>query len=392
MSTLLEAQNSINAIRGEVGKCLNRCMDAPYPDAERRDKVNQLRNEATVIADRASAELSRIDAPAREPLAKLQQEIGQRQQEQQELQQKQSDAQNIHRARQQEYQAKVAQLNGPTHASDRTELESQWQAAVRDFQSASAELNRRSAEAQARLNELYAQQQKEQQRSNDDLARIRNGAATDVMLQAEQEMKSLLDRAGALEKEIATGASVELSESVTADFESKADDFSNAEVHHKSQARKLFWAMIGVIAIAAAAVYVLFIRLAAVAANVERIVALATGRIAILVFLGLALKYLADLHRAHSEQAIIYCDRKAALSVAQVLLASTPELEQKRAVLKTIADIYLNFENSAFVARRPKPSEPGADVDAQIKRMKDVVEGIKPILDAIGKAADKGKP
>jgi hypothetical protein len=80
------------------------------------------------------------------------------------------------------------------------------------------------------------------------------------------------------------------------------------------------------------------------------------------------------------------------LSVAKVLLNATPELEQKRAILKTLADIYLNFEDSAFVARRPKARDSGAEVDAQIKRMKDVFEGMKPVLDAIGKVADRIKP
>jgi hypothetical protein len=107
--------------------------------------------------------------------------------------------------------------------------------------------------------------------------------------------------------------------------------------------------------------------------------------------LGVALKYLADLHRAHSEQAIIYCDRKAALGIAEVLLKATPELEQKRALLKTLADVYLKFEDSAFLARRPRADDSELDVDKQIKRVKDGVEALKPILDTISKAADKGK-
>ncbi len=195
-----------------------------------------------------------------------------------------------------------------------------------------------------------------------------------------------------MEKEIASGANVELAQKVTAELDNKIEIFSKAETHHESQARKLFWAMIGVIVLAASAVYILFIYLTAAADSIERIVALTTGRIAILVFLGFALKYLAGLHRAHSEQAIIHRDRQAALSVAKVLLNATPELEQKRTILKTLADIYLKFEDSAFVTRRSKAQDSNADIDAQIKRMKDVFEGMKPVLDAIGKVADKIKP
>lgn len=392
MATFLEIQNSVNTTKAEIDKCLGRCLNAPYPNAGRKIKLDKLREEANVILGRVGAEISRIEAPVREQFAKLQSEIAQKQREQQDLQRKLNDSQSIYRAKQQEYQAKSQQANTAGHAAQKTELDKQWQATAQEFQSSSAELNRQVAEYQAKLNDLNAQQQKEQVRFNEEMAPIRIGQASDAMIEIEQEMQSLLDRAGALEKEIASGASVELVQNAKAEFQSKTADFSSAEVHHKSQARKLFWAMMGVIVLATVAVYVLFIYLAADPGNVERIVALATGRIAILVFLGLALKYLADLHRAHSEQAIIYCDRKAALTVAEVLLRATPELEQKRAVLKTLADIYLNFEDSAFVARRPKLRDAEEDVDVQIKRMKDVIEGMKPVLDAIGKVAEKIKP
>jgi hypothetical protein len=310
MATFQETLNSVSTTRAEIDKCLARCLNAPYPNAERKSKLDTLRDEANTISSRITAEENRIAGPARELLEKLQKDLAQKQQEHQDLNQKQNDAQNVHNAKQREHTARSQLANTPGSTVDKAELEKQWQLTAREFQSASAEFNTQQAERQARLNELQAQQQKEQRQFNEELTRIRSGVASDAALQAEQEMKALLDRAGALEKEIASGANVELVQKATADFESKTEDFSSAEAHHEAQARKLFWAMIGVIVLAAIAVYILFIYLAAATANVERIVALTTGRIAILVFLGIALKYLADLHRAHSEQAIIYCDRR----------------------------------------------------------------------------------
>lgn len=67
-----------------------------------------------------------------------------------------------------------------------------------------------------------------------------------------------------------------------------------------------------------------------IALFIEQIIVLATGRLAILLVLGWTVKYLAALHRTHSEQAVIYRDRRAALGVAELILNATPGLEQKR--------------------------------------------------------------
>ena len=56
------------------------------------------------------------------------------------------------------------------------------------------------------------------------------------MLASELEMQTLLDRAGELEKAIASGANVELIQKATATFSGKTEDFSEAEKHHKNQA------------------------------------------------------------------------------------------------------------------------------------------------------------
>lgn len=391
MASFQEIETNINATRAEIDKCLVRCRQAPYPTSERQSKLDRLRNEANTISKQVEDERRRIEGPAREQLEKLDLERANTQRELQEIEQKQAAAQRIFYAERDEFQAR----RKPASAVDQTVEQDQtarWQAKTEDFESKNAEYTTRIAKLRGKVSDLNEQHNKEQKKFNEESSRLRDAAASDVMIQAEQEMKSLLDRVGAFEKEIASGANAELVQKATVEFEAKSEDFSLAEKHHQSQALYLLLLMIGVIVLAAVAVYVLFIYLAAAPGNVERIVALATGRVAILVFLGFALKYLADLHRAHSEQAVIYCDRKAALSVAKVLLNATSELEQKRAILRTLSDIYLNFEDSAFVARRPKAREPDADIDAQIRRMKDTVEALKPVLDAFGKTTEKIKP
>jgi hypothetical protein len=128
---------------------------------------------------------------------------------------------------------------------------------------------------------------------------------------------------------------------------------------------------------------------------IEKLVLLATGRLAILFLAAWAFKYSGDLHRAHAEQSVIYGDRLAALGVAQNMLNATDSIEQKREVLKLLAEGYLNFEQSAFRIRRKAAAQETADkdvsVDRQIKHVRDAVEAVKPLFEAVGKVADKVK-
>ncbi|MFO0628981.1 MAG: hypothetical protein U0325_25630 [Polyangiales bacterium] len=409
MATAEDVSKSIGYIRAQVDRCLTRCQNAPYSSSDRSRKIQTLQDEAIAISDRASEEIRRLEAPAQENFDRFSQDISAREEELAGLQRQQQSLQQVHQARNVEHTARVRAA--ASRGEDQGALNSQWQIITRDLQAATAEIGVKIAELQTIINELHVSRQKAQTRLNEDSARARREPATAAMLAAEEEMRALLDRAGLLEKEIAVGANVELIKEATATFGSRTGDFTEAEQHHKKQAWVMFAAMFIVLLLSAVAVYYLFIvgsfahrsadvpalapagaaAAAASALIVERMVVLVAGRIAILLFLAWSVKYLADLHRVHAEQAVIYRDRKAALGIAELLLNATPELEQKRDMLRMLTTVYLNFDNSAFVKKRPESSAAETTVDGQIKRLKDTVDAVKPILEAAGKASDKTK-
>ena len=413
-ATAEEISGRIALIRAEVERALQRCQNAPYPSFERTNKIQDLRQAAAAISERAASEMRRLEGPAREAFDHLTKEVEQKQGELAELNRKTQDAANVFQAKQNEQNAHIREA--ASKPQEQARLNTEWQVVTREFQTAQAEVNRQRAELQAEINDLNARRQKEQAKLASETAKAMHSPASTPLAEADAEIQAVLDRAGLLEKEIATGANIELVQKATEAFHAKTEDFADAEKHHRNQARFMFGAMFVVLVASAVAIYFLFIspRVFAIqpisqgsamsavvnagsqqpsptALNIERMVVLATGRIAILLFLAWTVKYLADLHRAHSEQAIIYRDRRAALGVAELILNATPELEQKRSMLKNLTDVYLNFENSAFVARRPRTPTPSAEptLEGQLKQIKEVVGAVEPILDIVGKAAGK---
>lgn len=120
---------------------------------------------------------------------------------------------------------------------------------------------------------------------------------------------------------------------------------------------------------------------------------IATGRLALLVLAGFALKYLWKLHTVHAEQSVIYRDRLAALGIAESLLKATPELEQRREMLKSLTNVYLDFDESAFGKHRKDTEhiEDQGSVDGQIKRLSKVTEAVASLLDPVAKLLDRAR-
>ncbi|WP_342376140.1 hypothetical protein NVS55_33420 [Myxococcus stipitatus] len=212
------------------------------------------------------------------------------------------------------------------------------------------------------------------------------------------EMDGLLDEASALLRGLDTTAKVK--EAVKADFATKSEAFLDAASFHHTQATWMFRTMATIIIAIAAGLYGLFIRSPAhaiaqssappIQIPTDQLILLVAGRVAFLVLAGWALKYVADLHRAHAEQAVIYRDRKAALGIAEAMLAASQEDEQQRELLKMLADGYLNFDQSAFRRNHTKaPKE--SDIDLHIKRFKDAVDAVKPILESVASTTGKVK-
>jgi len=232
-------------------------------------------------------------------------------------------------------------------------------------------------------------------------ANAEDAPASDKVFQLEAELLKFLDHAAELETEARSAA--KLDREVRDTFKANDAAFDKAEAHHNSLADNTFVAMGVVLFLAAIALWALFffpprgIATSGMKGDGERnglqviesIVMVGAGRVAVLVFIGWALKFLAQMHRAHSDQAIIYRDKKSALTVAEVLVNAAP-FEQKRQLLEKLSNAYLRFEQSAF-SRRHERERADESLDVQIKRLKRTVEAVKPAFDAIGSVAEKSK-
>jgi hypothetical protein len=395
-------------IKSQVEHALQRCQNAPYPNFERSSRIQALRKEGDDISGIVAAELRLAEGPSRDLLDRLNRQLQERHQQVQDNQREVQEAQNIFQARNQEHNARVKEAT--RKKLETTQLAAEWEIATREHQTSQAEANRRRVELQAEVSDLNAKREKADAEQRIEGARALSAPSSQRLQDADIAMQNVLDQAGELERQIATGANLELVQKATATFQAKTEDFSDAEKYHRAQARFMFWATVAIGLIFAAVVCVLFVGVPFPASwfdvgtepvrpdtppapvhsdsvvMVERLVTLATGRLAVLFFFAWTIRYLADLHRAHAEQAIIYRDRRAALGVAELILNATPELDQKRKMLGTLTDVYLKFDNSAFVARRP-PAKAGRSSSQQaIKHLKDVVTAVEPIIEVVAKS------
>ncbi|REG32228.1 hypothetical protein ATI61_105556 [Archangium gephyra] len=226
-----------------------------------------------------------------------------------------------------------------------------------------------------------------------------------------------------------------LRDALKADFESKSHAFLEAEKFHRVEARAMLYVMGGIVALCVViAIYFLIVAdyrirnsvshdTQATQANgtatsapilnaasapptaqppvptktpldtnihtLEEIALLFGGRIALLALVAWALRYVGNLHRAHSEQSVIYQDRRAALGIIQSMINSATESDQRREMLKLLAERYLDFEQSAFRTRPHSPANKGDILDREIKHVKDAVDAVKPLFDSVGKIAEK---
>jgi hypothetical protein len=258
---------------------------------------------------------------------------------------------------------------------------------------------------QARINALQNQLADLDTKGNARLEELFDAPSEDLAKAIEQ-FDPILDDASTLERELSVEAKERLKEAVRTDFASKEKLFKNGERHHKRQALYMLGAMFAAIALSMLLIAALFFFVrpdagatpgaTGSAAVVEHAILIGAGRIAIIIFAAWAVKYTADLHRSHAEQSVIYRDRRAALGVAEVMLTATPELEQKRDVLKMLSEGYLNFEQSAFRTRRGRKDSPAEDSELQrikslAEALKPLVESLKPLLDSAKGVGEKGK-
>jgi hypothetical protein len=409
--TVEEVFQRLSQIKGHAEQTLQRCQNAPYPSIERTRKVGELLEEAKTISDRAARLVRDLEGPARVAFEASQQELRDKQQELAQIDRQITDQQQILQARQVEHNANVKAAR--TKNQDPNELNNAWTVFTREHQAKTSTLTAERTELQAQVNELANRGRKQQEQLNAEIARARAERAPEELVLAEAEMASVLDRAGVLERQIASGANLELVKEAKTAFRDKTGDFSDAESYHRRQAHSMLAVMLLVSVVAGVAIYYLFVAHAPPPASagqappeaglgtlvaIERAVVLATGRVAILLFLAWTVRYLAGLHSAHSEQAIVYRDRRAALGVAELLLNATPELDQKREMLRTLTGAYLTIDRKTFgaasattsvAAARESGSGSGSGTDYR-EQLKELLRTVEPLLDLVRKTGNRG--
>jgi hypothetical protein len=291
-----------------------------------------------------------------------------------------------------------------------------------------AEANRKSMEASAALSELEGRRMRSEWSSDDDAqlqrvaseARLQNSLSVSYedyirsyrgeLVRIESTFESalpgqvsgLVDReewlrdtkiqAETLWKELETRR--RLADALKSDFESKSQSFKDAEGFHRDEARRLMW-IIGLAAvtsgIAIGCAFFLRLDTSQIPSGIglERLVLILGGRVALLLLVAWTIQFLGRLHRTHSEQAVIYQDRRAALGIIQSMINTTSDTKQRRELIRLLAEGYLNFEQSAFRLRGSLPNEKEGTVEREIRHVKRAIEAIQPLFETMGKVAEK---
>ena len=205
-------------------------------------------------------------------------------------------------------------------------------------------------------------------------------------------LQDIQQQADALWKELETRK--RLNAALKADFESKSQIFVKAEGFHRKEANRLMYIMGSLVVLGGVAILLAFgfvgeVLKASGDSEWERIAIVFGGRIALLLLIAWTIRFVGNLHRAHSEQAVIYQDRQAALGIVQSMVNTSADVEYRREVLGLLAEGYLNFELSAFRVGASTLVKEGDAIDREIKHVKKAVDAIKPIFDAVTKVAEK---
>lgn len=208
------------------------------------------------------------------------------------------------------------------------------------------------------------------------------------------ELSALLtELEGVLNQLVETEKSIRGEEVTKKALQSIASDksgFEGAMKYHKRMSQGVLFAL-AVVLIAGCILLLFFITKPALTLDPSSsphtamfIVSVATtlsGKLAFLLVWAWIMKYLGNLHSIHSEQAVIYSDRSVSLNIAESLLLSAPQPEQRTALLNTLAKGYLDIEKNAF--RGDNISARDTDAASQLGLIKELLSALKPLLDSL---------
>ncbi|MBM7115239.1 hypothetical protein [Archangium primigenium] len=353
MTTAAVTHQNIQQIYNIAQECLTRCERTPYPSKERINRIMNARAELATISLRADTIRNEILLPANKAISDTAEQQQALQSTINNLSQELDTLRIDISKKETNYHSETSKIPNSAIAIERLrdDLEKSKNAYHSRQKTINEQLRQSHTENQAlqnRLSNLHSEIQTKHQ----SLLIPSNTALEEI----EQQISNKLTELGELETTIKNEGRIseELGQSTRADFESKSKDFESAMHLHQKQAGTTFAFMVIMAIIFGALIFFIFIKFLPEIPTTSTLAAIAAlaffglGRIALLVLCGWTMKYLAELHRSHAEQSIIYRDRRAALGVAQNLLNASPELAQKQELLKTLAIGYLDFEKMPF--------------------------------------------
>lgn len=398
MASAHETNAAIGQVRNSVAQALQRCSALPGLDTMRLDRISEYRNRNDALGQHAAAIFDEIGKEERGPIDAANQVLTKLQEEVQQLNSEVAGADIEQRRRQAEFNKEKAAAAGNQTALQRLQ---------QGHNQATAAHNAQMQALRDRIAEIQQIEVPAQQRDRDAAQRVFNeqlvAMRKDPNADLEgvlQKCRELLDDVAEYERQVQSTAGQFVAATVEADFTSKKEAFTEAATYHQKQAWLMLMLLGGLAAVTSVAIYCLFLSSSTVPVItkgssmptvLESVLVVGVGRIATLALLGLAFRYVALLHRANSEQLVIYRDRMAALGVAESIVQIFP-LEKKFDLLKVLADGYLTFEHNAFRQRARGHAKARRETnDEAIKQLKDTVDAMKPAFEVVKSIADRVK-
>ena len=356
MSNAQSVMQEINGIHVYIVKSVDRFISQQTISPENYRKLNKIKTDAGDILKRANKVWDLIAVPHN------------------------AEAQQSRQAIEAEYQPRVQHLQ--------SELQARRQQAQQSNPSNAAIQNQINQEYQAKLQGLEQEKNTKIQLKNEELETKNLRLESKDLSALFQELENVLNLFVEIEKSI---KGEEVAKKAAQDFAANKGNFDQAASYHKRMAVAILLMLSIILAGGIAILYYFFTKsdhrmsdLPAAPSAGLLFAVLATalsGKIAFLLVWAWILRYLANLHGIHSEQAVIYNDRSVSLTIAENLLVAAPQLEQKTALLNTLAKGYLDIEKNAF--RTEGNGRKNSDASAQLGLVRELVDTVKPLLESL---------
>lgn len=237
------------------------------------------------------------------------------------------------------------------------------------------------------------------------IAKAKNSPADKDLLDLEGAVKTLVDDVSKFEEAETKGTNLDAG--LFIDFNAKLDYFTESSDFHRKQAFSLIIVMAAIVALSGGVIYWLFVNVPVLFEGsvgelekfkaYESVVLTGVGRVSVLALVAWALTFVGGLYRVHSEQAVLYRDKRAALGVITNVLRAANDPAKKHHLLQRVLRGYLGFEHNAFRIDMDSRRRKGAKaLSSEIRYIKDAVDLVSPLLghDSKTKSQPKisGKP